>query len=147
MKLTIIVTDSSVYKDGFSYGDLNLSDCNIPIDIYALQWQGSSGWIEFTDSRENEQITQLPSWANACVVKWNEADYAAHHPPAPTPEEIVFQNELKAKQLLSESDWTQLPDVPLTNKEDWEIYRSALRDIATNPTLDPVWPVEPFVIW
>lgn len=33
--------------------------------------------------------------------------------------------------LLKESDWTQLPDNPLTlaQREDWAIYRQALRDI------------------
>jgi hypothetical protein len=147
MRLTIIVSDFAVYKDGLCYKDLNFGNCNIPIDVHALQWQESSGWIEFTDNRENEKITQLPVWANACVVKWDEADYAEHHPPVPTPEQIISQNEFKAKKLLTDSDWTQLPDVPLANKEDWESYRSALREIATNPTLDPVWPVEPPVIW
>lgn len=46
--------------------------------------------------------------------------------------------------LLSASDWTQLPDVPLATKETWAIYRQALRDI-TEQT-DPFninWPVAP----
>ena len=46
--------------------------------------------------------------------------------------------------LLSASDWTQLPDVPLATKETWAIYRQALRDI-TEQT-DPFninWPVRP----
>ncbi len=46
--------------------------------------------------------------------------------------------------LLYASDWTQLPDVPLANKETWAIYRQALRDI-TEQT-DPFninWPVQP----
>lgn len=47
--------------------------------------------------------------------------------------------------LLAQSDWTQLPDVPLATKEAWAIYRQALRDVTTQP--DPfsiVWPVAPF---
>ena len=47
-------------------------------------------------------------------------------------------------RLLASSDWTQLPDVPLSTKEAWAAYRQALRDI-TNQT-DPfniVWPVAP----
>lgn len=46
--------------------------------------------------------------------------------------------------LLAQSDWTQLPDVPLATKEAWAIYRQALRDVTTQP--DPfsiVWPVRP----
>lgn len=48
--------------------------------------------------------------------------------------------------LLSASDWTQLPDVPLATKEAWATYRQALRDV-TQQT-DPfaiVWPVSPGV--
>jgi hypothetical protein len=46
--------------------------------------------------------------------------------------------------LLSASDWTQLPDVPLATKETWAAYRQALRDITDQS--DPfniVWPVQP----
>jgi hypothetical protein len=46
--------------------------------------------------------------------------------------------------LLQQSDWTQLPDVPLATKEAWAIYRQALRDVTDQP--DPfniVWPVAP----
>jgi hypothetical protein len=48
------------------------------------------------------------------------------------------------KELLLESDWTQLPDVPLATKEAWATYRQALRDITTQT--DPfniTWPVKP----
>lgn len=147
MRLTIIVTDNAVYKDGLCYSYLNFNDCGIPVGIHALQWQESSGWIEFADDRENQQIIQLPEWAVACVAKWDEKDYETKYPPAPTPEEMVADNEHKAKTLLRMSDWTQLPDVPLANKGDWETYRIALREIATQPTPDVVWPVEPLIIW
>lgn len=48
-------------------------------------------------------------------------------------------------KLLLESDWTQLPDVPLTNKAEWAAYRQELRDIPEQsgyPT-NVVWPVAP----
>lgn len=47
-------------------------------------------------------------------------------------------------RLLQESDWTQLPDVNIPEKEAWAIYRQALRDITDQP--DPnniVWPSHP----
>lgn len=50
---------------------------------------------------------------------------------------------------LVESDWTQMPDVPLTTqqKEDWQVYRQALRDITENLTAttleEIVWPASP----
>jgi len=82
-RLTIIPVDGAVYNDNVNYTELDLSSCGIPADVHALQWDvhalqwdGSAGHIEFTDTRENEEITVLPDWANACVAKWDEADAA-----------------------------------------------------------------------
>jgi len=77
MKLTIIPVDGAVYKDGYSYSGLNLAAA--PSNVHALQWKDTKGWIEFTDNDDgtkpqNEAITELPSWANACVTKWDEAE-------------------------------------------------------------------------
>lgn len=48
--------------------------------------------------------------------------------------------------LLVQSDWTQFPDVPLSEerRQQWQAYRQALRDITDQP--DPfniVWPTPP----
>jgi len=54
---------------------------------------------------------------------------------------LVRQNR---DRLLLESDWTQLPDVPLATQEAWRGYRQELRDITLQE--DPfniVWPVVP----
>lgn len=57
--------------------------------------------------------------------------------------------ELRAKRdrLLQQTDYTQLPDAPLTEqqKADYATYRQELRDLPAN-TVDPanpVWPSEP----
>lgn len=49
--------------------------------------------------------------------------------------------------LLQASDWTQLPDVPLTEKQKaaWAAYRQALRDVPQKQS-DPAniaWPIQP----
>ena len=75
-RLTILPVDGTVYRDAGDYSDLDLSGCGVPADVHALQWDGSVGTIEFTDTRENEEITALPEWANACAAKWDEADAA-----------------------------------------------------------------------
>ena len=54
--------------------------------------------------------------------------------------------EVRAKRdaLLKECDWTQLPDSPKYQDEEWLEYRQALRDITEQP--DPfniVWPLRP----
>lgn len=88
MKLTIIPDDSFVAVDGnTSHRRLDLSSCNIPQDVHALQWFDTKGWIEFDDSVDpfapkppNEEITTLPEWALACVGVWE-----AWTPPLPPP--------------------------------------------------------------
>ncbi len=67
----------------------------------------------------------IKNWIPDTAQQWNEVRY-------------------KRNQLLQESDWTQLPDVPLSTKEVWAAYRQQLRDI-TNQA-DPfniVWPIAP----
>jgi len=56
---------------------------------------------------------------------------------------------LRAKRntLLTESDWTQYNDSPLTDevKAEWAVYRQSLRDLPENtddPT-NPTWPTPP----
>jgi hypothetical protein len=54
---------------------------------------------------------------------------------------------LERSNLLKESDWTQLPDVPEATKLAWQPYRQALRDIPSQPgyPLDVVFPTPPKV--
>jgi hypothetical protein len=50
----------------------------------------------------------------------------------------------KRNKLLTESDWTQLPDIPQATKDLWEPYRQELRDVTNQP--DPyniTWPTPP----
>ena len=99
-RITIIPEDGFVGVDAVSkYHPLDLSGCGIPSDIHALQWYDTRGWIEFADDNDpftpkppNEEITELPAWANACVAVWE-----AWTPPAPpepvAPEEIAPAGE------------------------------------------------------
>lgn len=52
---------------------------------------------------------------------------------------------LRRNELLSTSDWTQLPDVPLATKQAWASYRQALRDITDQLgfPLHIQWPLKP----
>ena len=52
----------------------------------------------------------------------------------------------KRAARLAATDWTALPDVPLSEerRQQWQAYRQALRDVTDQP--DPVnivWPVPP----
>lgn len=53
----------------------------------------------------------------------------------------------RAKQLLRDSDWSVLPDVPMTagERDAWIIYRKALREIRLQPGFptEIIWPSAP----
>jgi len=64
--------------------------------------------------------------------------------PDPFPYEEAFAvSQMRAKRsgLLAASDWTQMPDSPLTEaeKQAWAVYRQALRDAPANWTPGPTW--------
>lgn len=48
-------------------------------------------------------------------------------------ESLIVQIDNTRKKLLQDSDWTQLPDVNLSNKQAWADYRQELRDIPLQP--------------
>jgi len=148
MKLTIIPADGSVGEDGVFYNSLDLSSCNIPANVHALQWGGVAGWIEFKDPVPNEEITSLPAWANCCMAKWEEANT----PKPPTAE----ANKQTATMLLQMTDWTTIPDVAdpaksnpyLSNVQDFVTYRNAVRQYAVYPVAGQInWPRTPAEVW
>jgi len=57
------------------------------------------------------------------------------------------ETEARAKRdkLLAASDWTQLPDSPLTEATilEWKVYRQALRDLNMTDPDKLVWPTPP----
>ena len=108
MKLTIIPSDNTVYVDGKSY-ELDLSSCNIPDDVHALQWNNNNGEIE--KQSINEEINSLPTWANDCYLLWQTKNNEENATKEPTLEE----NQKKASSLLFESDWVENPSVVDTN--------------------------------
>ena len=57
--------------------------------------------------------------------------------------EIIYKNKSKRNDLLLKSDWTQLPDVALTQAEKtrWSIYRQELRDMTEADFLSGNFPV------
>jgi hypothetical protein len=64
-------------------------------------------------------------------------------------------NKNAAVHLLQQTDWTSMPDVSdplksnpyLANQAEFTQYRSIIRNIAINPTVDAVFPDMPTEIW
>jgi hypothetical protein len=103
MKLTIIPSDASAYKDGLAYHDLDISA--VPSGVHALQFNTATnkGHIEFVadengDISAPQQITQLPDWANTVFAKWDDAKAAeqlAIQLAAQLAEQLALENAAK----------------------------------------------------
>jgi hypothetical protein len=65
----------------------------------------------------------------------------------PVIEDLKVEITNKRNLLLSESDWTQIPNNPLTEQkqQEWAVYRQELRDITSQSgyPLNVVWPTKP----
>lgn len=62
-----------------------------------------------------------------------------------TNNELAGQARTHRNMLLTQTDWTQLPDVPEKTKQKWSRYRQELRDIPQQngfPT-QIIWPEQP----
>lgn len=105
MRLTIIVEDGAVYKDGVSFSGLNLS--GIPAGVRAVQWYGTIGEVEFDPISENGQLVTPPNQEitdlapfQPALNAWQAAyDAANAPPPAPTQEQIIarFTTQIQAR--------------------------------------------------
>lgn len=85
-----------------------------------LSWVGleDQGWFEVEGTLPSSGVSSLSD------IEWN-----------------------KAKGLLIDSDWSMLPDVPMTagDKEKWIEYRKALREIKLQEGFPDTisWPAKP----
>lgn len=57
----------------------------------------------------------------------------------------IINVRARRDKLLQQSDWTQIQDVSLQNKEAWAVYRQSLRDITKQAgyPFDVIWPASP----
>ena len=70
----VIIKDGTVGVSGQFISGLDLSQCGLPENFWAFQWEEhapNTGHIEYNSSLiDNTAITALPAWASACVAVW-----------------------------------------------------------------------------
>lgn len=74
---------------------------------------------------------------------WVEVGDAPPGPAQSSAGELAWD---RAKKMLAESDWSMLPDVPMTSgaKAAWIEYRRGLREIRLHPDFPNMsWPKAP----
>jgi hypothetical protein len=59
MATTIIKDDKWVSVDGVI---ATLDTMDLPANVHAIQWDGSSGWIEYNDGTANETISSMADY-------------------------------------------------------------------------------------
>ena len=152
MRLIIIPADKLISIDGQTISQIQQDFSWIPSNIHAVQWYQTWGEIEYTDGSSNEKIEELGIYEQAVDTFNNEKQRLED-------EKIAQAEALEAardywKELrslrdrkLTECDWTQIADVPLTQEQKtaWATYRQALRDVPANTEdpKNPVWPTAP----
>jgi uncharacterized protein YjiS (DUF1127 family) len=129
----------------------NLSD----LELSDLSWSGQTGYKFIKCINEDTpNYDQNTEKVIGPFTKIENNTYVFYWDVVPLNQEEI-QERISSKwteirdqrnQLLNMTDWTQLTDVPFTvqQKEDWKIYRQALRDITEQ--IDPfniIWPTEP----
>jgi hypothetical protein len=113
------------------YNQYNTIDCEIN--------HPEHGWIPFTASPDDCEEHGKKLFEK---IKKN-GNISPYLPPSK--EEVELEVRYERNRLLSNSDWSQLPDVPEEIKLKWVEYRQLLRDITEQEGFpyDVKWPVEP----
>lgn len=155
MRLIIIPQDKFISVDGQGLLNIEQDLSWIPSNIHAVQWYNTWGEIEYNDGSPNQRIEELGIFQQAIEDHNNEVQRITEE-SAETEAARDYWQELRVlrNQRLTESDWTQVADAPLTEEQKtaWIIYRQALRDLPQNISdpkplvLDPnhpSWPVKP----
>jgi len=159
MRLTIIPGDKAIGIGGEFLLKIQEDLSWIPSNIHAVQWNGESGHIEYKDETPNELINDLGIYKQAIDTFNNEKQRLEDEEKIKAEAieaAIDYWKELRSlrDRKLTECDWTQIPDAPLTeeHKDAWKNYRQALRDLPKNITdpkvlvndsSDSGWPIEP----
>lgn len=119
--------------NGFYRDDFHPSE-KIPVDA-----------VEISEARFTEL---MDGQATGTKVIGNDEGFPLLLDPAlPSAEELGTEARTQRDRLLTQCDWTQLPDAALSDEEKaaWTAYRQALRDITAQPlfptTID--WPLAP----
>lgn len=102
---------------------------------------------QYDSSKQNCTKNSTPTLINnVWTLGWTVTNF--------TPEEQTnYNNQQKAnnkamaEQKLAATDWTQVADVPLLNKQAFTDYRTAVRAIALNPPVQATFPELPAEQW
>lgn len=101
--------------------------------------------VEITDEQHRGLLESQTS--GMVIVAGPDGMPIAVAAPEPGDAELAAAIRTQRNRLISDCDWTQLPDAPIsdTDKSAWVAYRQALRDITAQVGFPGLvdWPVAP----
>lgn len=152
------VTNGSVDQYPYTIGNLRRDNPNvsfpasIPTEtltafgVHSVTQEDPQSYDRRTQkiARADNPVLENGSW----VMKWVVSDKTAEEIQS-YDNGIAESNRKERNTLLSNSDWTQVADTPLSDADKalWVTYRQALRDITSHanwPNLNKEdWPTQP----
>lgn len=113
-------------------------DSNTKICVAAVMLDYPEQWIPV----EGQEVAN--NHDGGIGMQLTENGWISLDQPVPMSWDIIRESR---NLLLLESDWTVLPDSPLSEekKQEWKTYRQSLRDITENfsDTNTIIWPSKP----
>jgi hypothetical protein len=102
--------------------------------------------VEVTDDYTKNIVEGTPTLSGSVYIQtWNITDATEEEINIKIAEKWLEVRDMR-DSLLSQSDWTQFQDSPISGSTltEWQTYRQSLRDITSqsNP-FDLVWPSKP----
>ena len=79
--------------------------------------------------------------------KWILEDLPNSQPVIPTENDKLLSCKMLAKAYLLDTDYAMLPDVKISNRSEFEVYRAEVRELYLNPIENPDWPQVPSPQW
>jgi hypothetical protein len=144
-------SNQTVEKFPYTIGDLRKDNPNVSfpknpsietIAEYGVQEVELAPMIDVLPNQVAYTKDEPDYEGNKWVLNWGVRDLTQFEI-----DEMADQERSARNQRLSDCDWTQLSDAPLTDakKAEWEAYRQALRDISDQSGFpyDINWPVDP----
>lgn len=150
-----LIQNNEVVEYPVSIGNWRVENPNICLPAVPTEQQLNEQGIYTvlpTQKPSYDAITQSCSEDNPVKMElnWVQAWKVTQN----TPEQILAneqasrqKNKKTAEDMLSATDWTQVADVPLLNKQDFTDYRASVRAIALNPPVQATFPELPAEQW
>jgi len=102
-------------------------------------------WLEVYWESNGVDDNDSIIWSNDPAdfsMTWSEVEAKATELQSALP---LTYLRIERNRKISETDWTQMEDIPQVTRDAWKPYRQALRDITQtyNSPEDVVWPEKP----